>query len=183
MPTSQHSTNRINSLDQFRGYTVVGMLLVNFVGSYTATPQILKHSHDYCSYADTIMPHFLFAVGFAFRLTFERRVKKEGSRAAYLRMVRRLLGLVLLSVVIYPASRPAETWEQLTALPLAELIGTALKREWFQTLMHIAATSLWILPWIRTSVRTRIAFAAVGGLVRAWLPEPHVVPPVDFGHA
>ena len=39
---------------------MVGMMLVNFVGGYKlACPYILKHSHDYCSYADTIMPHFL----------------------------------------------------------------------------------------------------------------------------
>ena len=48
------------------------MVLVNFLGGYAAVPQIFQHSHDYCSYADTIMPQFLFAVGFAFRLTFGR---------------------------------------------------------------------------------------------------------------
>lgn len=162
-------SQRLNCLDQFRGYTVVGMLLVNFLGSFAATPEILKHRHNYCSYADTIMPHFLFAVGFAFRLTFERRVRKDGVSMAYRRMVRRLLGLALLSVVIYPASRPAETWDQFTTLSLADVFGTALKREWFQTLMHIAATSLWILPWIRTSGRTRAVFAAAGGILHVFL--------------
>ena len=167
--TAAESPQRLTCLDQFRGYTVVGMFLVNFVGSFTTTPEILKHRHDYCSYADTIMPHFLFAVGFAFRLTFERRVKKDGTRAAYARMVRRLLGLVLLSIVIYPASRPAETWAEFTTLPFTQVLGKALKREWFQTLMHIAATSLWILPWIRTSARTRIAFAAASGALHVFL--------------
>ena len=49
------------------------MFLVNFVGSFLAvraTVPVLAHHHTYCSYADTIMPQFLFAVGFAFRLTF-----------------------------------------------------------------------------------------------------------------
>ena len=36
-------TARISSLDQFRGYTVAGMFLVNFLGSYLATPLLLKH--------------------------------------------------------------------------------------------------------------------------------------------
>ena len=65
------SPERLQSLDQFRGYTVAGMWLVNFVGGYAAMPQILKHTHDYCSYADTIMPHFLFAAGFALRAVVE----------------------------------------------------------------------------------------------------------------
>ena len=61
---------RIISLDQFRGYTVLGMFLVNFVGGFEATHYLLKHHNTFCSYSDTIMPQFLFAVGFAFRLTF-----------------------------------------------------------------------------------------------------------------
>jgi predicted acyltransferase len=32
---------RIVSLDQFRGYTVAGMLLVNFLGGYRAVPAVL----------------------------------------------------------------------------------------------------------------------------------------------
>ena len=46
---ASRTSGRIQSLDQFRGYTVVGMLLVNFLGSFEACPQVLRHSHDYCS--------------------------------------------------------------------------------------------------------------------------------------
>ncbi|MCP4782294.1 MAG: DUF1624 domain-containing protein [Fuerstiella sp.] len=169
MSATSSASHRLNSLDQFRGYTVVGMFLVNFVGGFAVTPEILKHHNDYCSYADTIMPQFLFAVGFAFRLTFERRVQRDGSRAAYGRMVRRLLGLILLSVVIYSASRPADSWEQLISLGPTGMFGRALKREWFQTLMHIAATSLWILPFIRTGTNVRITFAAASAALHVAL--------------
>lgn len=55
---------RLLSLDQFRGYTILGMLLVNFLGDYRICPRWLRHTNDYCSYADTIMPQFLFAAGF-----------------------------------------------------------------------------------------------------------------------
>ncbi len=71
--TPKPPSTRIASLDQFRGYTVAGMFLVNFLGGYLATPLLLKHHNTFCSYADTIMPQFFFAVGFAFRLTFGRR--------------------------------------------------------------------------------------------------------------
>jgi predicted acyltransferase len=37
------SPPRLASLDQFRGYTVLGMFLVNFVGGLAAVPAILKH--------------------------------------------------------------------------------------------------------------------------------------------
>ncbi len=158
------SNTRITSLDQFRGYTVAGMFLVNFLGGYTAVPYILKHKHDYCSYADTIMPQFLFAVGFAFRLTFERRVQREGMTAAYGRAVRRLLGLALVAMVVYRPGAVAETWEQLKTLGISAF-DKPLKREWFQTLMHIAVTSLWILPVIRSSSKVRIGFAVASAVL------------------
>ncbi len=163
------STDRIISLDQFRGYTVAGMFLVNFVGGYAACPAIIKHHNDYCSYADTIMPHFLFVVGFAYRLTFERRVQRDGARAAYGRVIRRLLGLILLSVVIYTPSAPAATWEALRSLSLWEIIGPPLKRDWFQTLMHIAVTSLWITPVIRATVRVRIGWLLLSAALHVGL--------------
>jgi fucose 4-O-acetylase-like acetyltransferase len=163
------SSQRVVSLDQFRGYTVAGMFLVNFLGSFAVTPAILKHHHDYCSYADTIMPQFLFAVGFAFRLTFERRVQQHGASAAYRRVINRLLGLVLLSVIIYTIDRPADTWAQLTALGPWPVLGRALKRDWFQTLMHIAVTSLWILPVIRSRTSVRISFAVASAFLHVLL--------------
>ena len=75
----QSVKNRIASLDQFRGYTVAGMLLVNFIGGFREVGAIWKHHNTYCSYADTIMPQFFFAVGFAMRLTFLRRLKPWAS--------------------------------------------------------------------------------------------------------
>jgi predicted acyltransferase len=154
VPTT--SGNRIASLDQFRGYTVVGMLLVNFIGGFSACPTILKHSHDYNSYADTIMPHFLFAVGFAFRLTFGRRAQSQGLASAYGRAVRRMLGLMLVAVVIYQVPPRASTWEQFTEMSFWDIFGEPLKRHWFATLMHIAVTGLWLIPVIRSSTAVRL---------------------------
>ncbi len=161
-PTAKSPTERLVSLDQFRGYTVVGMLLVNYFGDFAVCPQVLKHSHDYCSYADTIMPQFLFAVGFSLRLTFGRRlqaqVKKQGSSVTYARMIRRLLGLVLVSLVVYHVTPRATSWEQLSAMSFWQVFGDPLKRQWFQTLMHIAVTSLWLLPVIHRTARIRVAW-------------------------
>ncbi len=162
-------SGRIVSLDQFRGYTVAGMFVVNFLASYAACPRILKHTNDYCSYADTIMPQFLFAVGFAFRLTFERRVQREGARAAFGRVVRRLLGLAGLALAIYVLLPTALEWPQILTRPAAETAREIFKRDWFQTLLHIAVTSLWILPVIRASLAVRIAFAAASAVLHVAL--------------
>ncbi len=92
--------NRISSLDQFRGYTVAGMFLVNYLGGFWACPFVLRHHNTYCSYADTIMPGFFFAVGFAMRLSFGRREMQQGLPTAYWHMVKRLLGLALVAIFI-----------------------------------------------------------------------------------
>jgi hypothetical protein len=155
-PAAQTSTPRLVSLDQFRGYTVAGMLLVNFIGGYAVCPRILQHTNDYISYADTIMPQFFFAVGFAFRLTFGRRVELQGAAAAYRRVVRRLLGLVLVSLVVYRVAPRAATWDALTEMGFWGAIADPLKQDWFQTLMHIAVTGLWLVPVIRAGAGVRI---------------------------
>jgi len=165
-------SQRLASLDQFRGFTVAAMLLVNYFGSFKVCPQLFKHTNDYCSYADTIMPQFMFAVGFALRLSFGRRMQSEGSAAAYGRMVRRLLGLVLVSLVVYTVSPLAETWEQYRQLGFEELVAQPLKRDWFQTLMHIAVTSLWMLPVVHRTARLRIGWmvgsAFAHGVLSYW---------------
>lgn len=169
-------SQRILSLDQFRGYTVVGMFLVNYMSGFKeATPRILLHTHDYCSYADTIMPQFLFAVGFSFRLTFGRRAQREGLSAAYWHMVRRILGLMLIAIVVYGSSRPSESWAALTQMGwwdgLKEVFGPNMKRTWYQTLMHIAFTSLWLLPVIRASASVRFLWmlgSAIAHIGLSW---------------
>jgi len=153
--TDALNAQRLVSLDQFRGYTVLGMMVVNFLGTYNACPRLLKHTNDYCSYADTIMPHFFFAVGFAMRLTYGRKYFQTDGWLAASRMVRRILGLLIVSLLVYHASVPAKSWPDLVELGWWGVISTPLKREWFQTLTHIAFTSLWILPVVphRSSVR------------------------------
>lgn len=152
------ASRRIVSLDQFRGYTVAGMLLVNFLGGFQAVHLILKHRNTYCSYADTIMPQFFFAVGFAYRLTFLRRLHTEGYRAAALAAVRRNLGLILIGFVVYHLDGKFSHWSDLVNQTPAALVGGALRRELFQALVHIAITSIWVLPVIAASIPVRVLY-------------------------
>ena len=159
---------RVASLDQFRGYTVVGMFFVNFVGSFLAIPAIFHHHHTYCSYADTIMPQFFFAVGFAYRLTLLRRLSTGSALAAYVRVFRRSLGLVLVALVVYHLSGRYETWQSLRELDLPTFLGL-WKRQPFQTLLHIAVTQIWVLPVIAARPSVRIIFAIASGLLHLYL--------------
>jgi predicted acyltransferase len=108
---------RLVSLDQFRGYTVAGMCLVNFLAPFAAIHAVLKHNDTYFSYADTIMPGFLFVVGFAFRLTWLKRRQKTrrlATAASYLRRSGKLLGL---SLLIYVFIGDVPRWFDYRAFP------------------------------------------------------------------
>ena len=163
--------SRIVSLDQFRGYTVVGMLVVNFLGGCEAVPHILKHDNRHCSYADTIMPQFFFAVGFAYRLTFLRRLSATGWSTAALAVLRRCAGLILLGFAIYHLDGKAETWSQLKALGFWGFLTSAFGRNLFQTLVHIAVSSLWVLPVIAAGPRVRIGFMIASAALHLGLSQ------------
>jgi predicted acyltransferase len=160
---------RIVSLDQFRGYTVVGMLFVNFLGGYQVVPAVFKHHNTYCSYADTIMPQFFFAVGFAYRLTFLRRLASVGLLRAAAAVVKRNVGLILLGFVLYHLDGGAKHWSDLQNLGVHGVLAQAFRRELFQTLVHIALTSIWILPVIAAGARTRVIFTIVSAGLHLWL--------------
>ncbi|MEZ6183621.1 MAG: heparan-alpha-glucosaminide N-acetyltransferase domain-containing protein [Planctomycetota bacterium] len=160
---------RLDSLDQFRGYTVAGMFLVNFLGPYPASHELLKHMKTYCSYADTIMPQFFFAVGFALRLTVLRRVDAHGSGPAHRRAVKRLLTLLAIGVLVHGLGRPAVSWAELQGLSWGEFTLRALGGETFQALVHIAVTGLWVLPVIARSAETRVLFLLGSALLHLGL--------------
>jgi predicted acyltransferase len=146
-----HAKLRVASLDLFRGYAVLGMVIVNFVGNFKCTPRLLKHTNDYCSFADTVMPHFLFAVGFALQIVWNREAKKVNSNASLAatsfgyRIAIRCLRLMILSFLVYVPLSPM--------LQGANWVSSSywlavFKRDWFQTLTHIAVTSIWVLAFM-----------------------------------
>jgi hypothetical protein len=117
MSVSPGPTPRIASMDQFRGYTVAGMFVVNFLSSFAVIHPVLKHNNTYFSYADSIMPSFLFAVGFSFRLTYLRRVVQAGYWPTVRTYVRRSVALVVVSLVMYGFGSEFKTWNQFSQMP------------------------------------------------------------------
>jgi len=167
MGGKESDQSRIVSLDQFRGYTVLGMIFGNF--SFKAINPFFQHHNTYCSYADTIMPHFFLAVGFAYRLTLLKRLQTVGPRTAYFHAVRRNLGLILLGCVIYHFSGGIGSWSELEKLGVWGFLKTGFQREPFETLVHIGVTSLWIMPVIAAGAWTRICFAIASGVLHWFL--------------
>ncbi|MCC7496489.1 MAG: hypothetical protein IT160_02850 [Bryobacterales bacterium] len=154
------ASSRIASMDQFRGYTMAGMFLVNFIGAFAVVHPVFKHHNNYNSYADTIMPHFFFAVGFSLRLALLRHIERMGRSAAYRKAVTRCLSLILIGLVVYHLDGNFRNWQDLQKLGWGGFIAQSFWRSPFQALVHIAITSLWILPVIGASARVRVIFLA-----------------------
>jgi predicted acyltransferase len=168
MDADSPTKSRIASLDQFRGYTVLGMFFVNFL-NFPAIPAIFRHHNTYCSYADTIMPQFFFAVGFAYRMMLLRRLATVGPRQAYLKVMTRNLGLILIGAVIYHLDGGFKTWSDLRSLGVWGFVTTAFQRNVFQALVHIGVTSLWVMPVIGRGAVVRVCFALASALLHVVL--------------
>jgi heparan-alpha-glucosaminide N-acetyltransferase-like protein len=80
--TSLPANARLMSLDVFRGATVAGMLLVNNIGSKATVHSSLRHAewHGW-TFADVIFPCFLWIMGVAMTLSFDKRAA-QGARYA-----------------------------------------------------------------------------------------------------
>jgi predicted acyltransferase len=140
-------SHRLTYLDQFRGYTVFGMIVVNFLGAYRQQIHPIFHHHNtYCSYADTIMPQFFFAVGFALRFTMMKRLRSEGTVSAHRRVINRVLALLLVGALVHGFSAVGTNWKTLTTeKDILYWLRQVFTRDFFQTLTHIAVTTLWVL--------------------------------------
>jgi predicted acyltransferase len=110
---------RLLSIDQFRGYAILGMILVNFIGRFDVTPWILKHHKAGMSYNDTIAPVFIFVVGIGFMLSMSRRIQKDGLRAARRAAVKRYAILTFLGFIVYAGY----FWDALSDIGLAGLLA------------------------------------------------------------
>lgn len=156
-------------MDQFRGYTVAGMFLVNFVGGLAVFPEVLKHhnGHPYFSYADSIMPSFMFAAGFSYRLTTLRRLAQQGAARTYGHVLVRSLALVMVSLVMYMHGDVDEfkKWAQMTPEGIWKFIGMLLKANLWEVLAIIGVTQVLLIPVIAASFRVRtmalVACAAI----------------------
>lgn len=154
-------------MDQFRGYTVAGMFVVNFLGHMAAIHAVMKHHNTYFSYADSIMPSFVLAAGFSYRLTAIRRLATEGRFRTYLGYFRRSLALILVSLMLNGLNTDFSSWDKLTSTGTYEVIARLLKANLWEILAIIGVTQIFIMPvigarsWVRFSAMILCAAAHV----------------------
>ncbi|MBD1384647.1 DUF5009 domain-containing protein [Mucilaginibacter rigui] len=101
-PANTAATNRLLSLDFFRGFTVAAMILVNNPGDWGHIYWPLEHSKwNGCTPTDLVFPFFLFMVGVS--IVYALQSKKEntsGHTALLLVILRRTVILFALGVFL-----------------------------------------------------------------------------------
>jgi predicted acyltransferase len=96
------ATDRMVSLDAFRGLTIAGMILVNNPGTWSAIHSPLEHAEWHgLTPTDLVFPFFLFIVGVSITFALSRRAERGGSkRDLYLKIARRALIIFALGLVL-----------------------------------------------------------------------------------
>lgn len=93
------STNRILSLDVFRGLTIVLMILVNSQSS-ASYPILLHADWNGFTLADLVFPSFLFIVGLTSVISLRKHLTTEKRSAVYLSIIKRSIILFLLGLFL-----------------------------------------------------------------------------------
>lgn len=96
-------SERLLSLDVFRGITIAGMILVNNPGSWsTVYPPLLHAKWHGCTPTDLIFPFFLFIVGVAIPFALGKRMEKGADqKKIVLQILRRSFTLFLLGLILH----------------------------------------------------------------------------------
>ncbi len=112
-PTPKQEAGRLVALDVMRGLTILGMILVNNPGSWSALYPPVAHAewHGWTP-TDLIFPFFLFMVGIAMAYSFRKYIAEGNSvnkpkmdHAVYLRIIKRVLLLILLGLLLNGSGR------------------------------------------------------------------------------
>jgi len=96
-------SERLLSLDVFRGITIAGMILVNNPGTWNTIYPPLRHAEwNGCTPTDLIFPFFLFIVGVAIPFAIGKRIQQgDGDKKIILQISRRSIILFILGMLLH----------------------------------------------------------------------------------
>ena len=123
------SRERLDSIDQFRGFAILLMVLADYLARPQNVPAWLKHAHDVgLTVIDLIAPLFIFAIGLTYGMSFRRRLARSGGWQTGVDFIRRYAALIgigfLLTLLgdltgVYPST---VNWGLLQAIGAAGLL-------------------------------------------------------------
>jgi predicted acyltransferase len=159
---TRSATDRLVSLDVFRGITIAGMTLVNNPGSWEHIYWPLEHAQwDGWTPTDLVFPFFLFIVGVSITLAFGSRVERGGStRDLYLKVIRR--SLIIFAIGLFLSAFP---YFRLTELRIPGVLQRI-------AVCYLLASIIFLKTKVRTQVVITLALLVVYWLIMKLIPAP-----------
>ncbi len=140
------SSERLISLDAFRGITIMGMILVNNPGSRSHVYPPLCHAEWHgCTFTDLIFPFFLFIVGVAMSFSFAKRASQTESNVPLIKhIIRRALILFALGLFL--------NWFPFFDIDHGRIPGV------LQRIAVCYFFAAWIIMWLKPRVQWIVTF-------------------------
>ncbi len=95
------SSTRLDSIDQFRGLSILLMVLANYLAGINIIPAWLKHAPDIgLTVIDLIAPFFIFVIGLTYGLSWNRRMAAQGVWKAYQHFFTRFMAIAGIGAIL-----------------------------------------------------------------------------------
>ena len=156
------ATERLVSLDVFRGITIAGMVLVNNPGTWEHIYWPLEHAqwHGWTP-TDLVFPFFLFIVGVAITLAFGSRVESgRSTRDLYLKVIKRTL--IIFAIGMFLNAVPHFDFYVLRIPGVLQRIAVC----------YFFASIIFLNTKVRTQVAITIALLLIYWLLVKLIPAP-----------
>ncbi len=162
-------SQRLPSLDFFRGATVIAMIIVNNPGDWATVYSPLLHAEwNGCTPTDMIFPFFLFIVGVSIHFAYQKK-KTDGLSAKNLRKItKRALIIILLGLLLAWFTLPIDRMIDIDRLATFRLPGVLQRIGvvfFFCSVIYLSTS------WL-TQVRLAASFLVLYYFLMTFLPVP-----------
>lgn len=93
-------SNRLSSIDFFRGLTVIIMIIVNSPGNSSPYSWLEHSTWNGCTLADLVFPFFVFILGMSIPFAFARSKHEVGKKQLLFKIMRRSLVLFMAGILL-----------------------------------------------------------------------------------
>jgi len=101
MSNSNLELSRNPSIDQFRGFSILLMVLANYLAGIQIIPVWLKHTPDIgLTVIDLIAPSFIFVIGLTYGLSWKKRILIHGRLRTYQHFFTRFMAIIGIGAVL-----------------------------------------------------------------------------------
>ena len=168
-------TERLESLDVFRGITVAAMILVNNPGTWEHIYSPLRHAAwNGCTPTDLIFPFFLFIVGVSIHFAYQHKTTEGLTQKVFLKITRRTL--IIFSLGIFLSLFPKFDFSVVRIPGVLQRISVVF---FFSSILYL--TTGWL-----TQIRIAVLLLLVYYILMTFVPvpgfgEPNLEPGTNLG--